>query len=70
MALSSNEVEYIAITSASAQLLWLRMILEELCKIQSGATILYCENKSAIQLVQNPIHHNKSKHFDMKCILI
>ena len=66
VALSSIEVEYIAITSASAQALWLRKILEELCEIQSGATILYCDNKSAIQLAQNPIHHSRSKHFDMK----
>ena len=66
VALSSIEAEYIAITSASAQALWLRKILEELCEIQSSATILYCDNKSAIQLAQNPIHHNKSKHFDMK----
>ena len=66
MAHSSIEAEYIAITSASAQALWLRKILEELCEIQSGATILYCDNKSAIQLAQNPVHHNRSKHFDMK----
>ena len=59
-------MEYIAITSASAQALWLRKILEELCEIQSGATILYCDNKSAIQLAQNPVHHSRSKHFDMK----
>ena len=66
VALSSTKVEYIAVISASAQALWLRKILEELCEIQSGATILYCDNKSAIQLAQNPIHHSRSKHFDMK----
>jgi len=65
-ALSSIEVEYIAITSASAQALWLRKILEELFEIQSGATILYCDNKSAIQLAQNLVHHSRSKHFDVK----
>ena len=50
VALSSTEAEYIAITSASAQALWLRKILEELCEIQIGAISLFCDNKSAIQL--------------------
>ena len=70
VALSSIEAEYITITSANAQALWLRKILEELCETQSGATILYCDNMSAIQLAQNLVHHSRSKHFDMKYYFI
>ena len=66
VALSLIEANDIANTSASAQALWLRKILEELFEIQSGATILYYDNKSAIQLAQNLVHHIRSKHFDMK----
>ena len=48
VALSSIEVEYIAITSASAQALWLRKLHDEIGEKQHGPTTLYYENQSAI----------------------
>ena len=66
VALSSCEAEYIALTVASAQALWLRKLLDEIGEKQHGPTILYCDNQSAIQLAHNPIHHSRPKHFQLK----
>ena len=50
IALSSCESEYIAVTTAACQGVWLRRMLNELLKKPGGATTLYVDNKSAIQL--------------------
>lgn len=66
IALSSTEAEYVAITSASRQALWLRNVLEEIGEKKIQPTAIYCDNVSAIKLAKNPVHHSKKKHFDMK----
>ena len=66
VALSSCEAKYIALTIASAQALWLRKLLDEIGEKQHGPTTLYCDNQSTIQLAYNPIHHSRSKHFQLK----
>ena len=43
---------------------WLRNLLLELhCRIQK-ATLIYCDNVSAIYLSRNPIQHQRTKHRD------
>eukprot|EP00253_Pinus_taeda_P034244 PITA_34244 len=66
VALSSTEAKYVAITSASTQALWLRKFLEEIGEKQIQPTVIYCDNVSAIKLAKNPIHHSRTKHFDLK----
>ena len=66
VALSSTEAEYVAITSASTQDLWLRKILEEIGEKQIQPRVIYCDNVSAINLAKNLVHHSRTKHFDMK----
>ena len=66
VALSSTEVEYVAVTSAGTQALWLRKFLEEIGEKQVQPTVIYCDNVSAIKLAKNPVHHSMTKHFDLK----
>eukprot|EP00253_Pinus_taeda_P011335 PITA_11335 len=66
VALSSTEAEYVAVTSAGTQALWLRKILEEIGEKQVQPTVIYCDNVSAIKLAKNPVHHSRTKHLDMK----
>jgi hypothetical protein len=33
---------------------------------QEKATQIYLDNRSAIELAKNPIHHERSKHIDLK----
>ena len=44
---------------------WLRNLLLELhCPIQK-ATLVYCDNVSAIYLAGNPVQHQRTKHIEM-----
>ena len=33
---------------------------------QEGATQIYVDNKSAIELAKNPVNHERSKHIDVR----
>ncbi|EOX93870.1 Cysteine-rich RLK (RECEPTOR-like protein kinase) 8 [Theobroma cacao] len=65
-ALSSAEAEYISVSSAANQAIWLRKILLDLGKPQQNPTVLWIDNKSAIALAKNPIQHARTKHIRVK----
>ncbi|KAJ9558897.1 hypothetical protein OSB04_013511 [Centaurea solstitialis] len=62
---SSCESEYRAMANAAAELVWVTHILRELRAPPSAIPILFCDNKSAIFLSQNPIAHKRAKHIDI-----
>ncbi|KAD3336473.1 hypothetical protein E3N88_31992 [Mikania micrantha] len=57
---------YISATGATCQAIWLRRSLEELGFKQEDPTVIYCDNKSAINLSKNPILHSRSKHIELR----
>jgi hypothetical protein len=66
VSLSSTEAEYVAVTSTGTQALWLRKVLEEIGEKKIHPTMILCDNTSAIKLAKNPVHHRRTKHFDLK----
>ena len=66
VALSSCEAEYIASANAACQGIWLSRLLGELLGIQAPMVRLLVDNKSAIALSKNPVHHDRSKHIDTR----
>ena len=51
--------------SAVAESCWVRQLLQELhCPIES-ATIVYCDNVSAVYLSANPVQHRRTKHIEL-----
>ena len=65
VALSTTEAEYIALTEAVKEALWLRGIAQEL-KLQDQIIIVHCDNQSAIHLSKNQVYHERTKHVDIK----
>lgn len=65
-ALSSSEAEYISISEALKELLWLRLLLESLGLKQEGETELKVDNQAAIALSRNPEFHRKTKHIGVR----
>ena len=65
VSLSSTEAEYIAITTASKEGIWINQLLDEL-KIKIDIIKLFCDNKSAILLASNPEFHSRTKHIDIR----
>ena len=66
VALSSCEGEYIASANAACQGIWLSRLLGGLLSIQTPKVKLLVDNKSAIALSKNPVHHDRSKHIDTR----
>jgi hypothetical protein len=66
IALSSTESEYIALTIASQEAIWLRSLFIEWSLNMITPTTIWCDNNSAIQLCHNHIYHNKTKHIQVK----
>lgn len=64
--LSSIEAEYISITLASYEFVWLHRQLEDLNEKQFGPSVIMCDNKSAISIAHNPVLHGHAKHIDTR----
>ena len=47
------------------ELLWLQILLTELKLFESGPLMLYCDNKAAIDIANNPVHHDRTKHIEI-----
>jgi len=66
VALSSCEADYIAPAGAVCEGVWLALLLAELIGRKILAPKLKVDNKSALALMNNPVHHDRSKHIDIK----
>ncbi|GJS34883.1 retrovirus-related pol polyprotein from transposon TNT 1-94 [Tanacetum coccineum] len=61
VAMSTTEAEYVAVSQARKEAVWLKMLLEELGYKQEKIT-LFCDNQIALYLARNPAFHSKTKH--------
>uniref|UniRef100_J3KUE7 Reverse transcriptase Ty1/copia-type domain-containing protein n=1 Tax=Oryza brachyantha TaxID=4533 RepID=J3KUE7_ORYBR len=62
---SSAEAEYRAVAHAVAECCWLRQLLQELHVTFALATVVYCDNVSAVCMTANPLHHRRTKHIEI-----
>lgn len=66
VALSSCEAEYVAASTAACQAVWLAGLLQEIMGTLVTPPRLKVDNKSAIALTKNPVHHDRSKHIQTR----
>ena len=78
VALSSTEAEYMALTLAAKETIWIRLLMTELGLMQDdatprvnvlerqGAIALKGDNQSAIALANNPVLYSRTKHIDIQ----
>ena len=65
VARSSAEAELWSTAQGICEALWLKQLLEELkIQLQSPMTI-WCDNKAAISISYNPVHHDQTKHVEV-----
>ncbi len=67
---STTEAEYIALSNACQEGVWLRRLLSDIKLKQVDPTTIYEDNQGAIQLSRNPKFHNRTKHIDISFHLI
>ena len=66
VALSMAEVEYIAACSTCSEAMWLWKLLTWLFDLELEETCIFCDNQSCINMIENPVFHDKSKHIEIK----
>jgi hypothetical protein len=62
---SSAEAEYRIVANATNKCCWLHQLLQELHIDVNKASVMYCDNISAIYLLHNPVHHRRTKHVEI-----
>ncbi|KAG6465891.1 hypothetical protein O3G_MSEX015473 [Manduca sexta] len=65
VALSSTEAEYMALSDACKEALFVRNFLIELLNIECKV-LLYNDNQSALKLTSNSMFHSRTKHIDVR----
>ena len=65
VALSTMESEYIALSNATQQTIWLNNLIKEIIQ-DIHLPIIYCDNQAAIKLSNNNMITRKAKHIDIK----
>ncbi|XP_050117549.1 uncharacterized mitochondrial protein AtMg00810-like [Malus sylvestris] len=65
VARSSAEAEFRGMSHGVCELLWLEKLLRDLGFKHKGAMKLHCDNKAAIEIAQNPVQHDRTKHVEI-----
>jgi hypothetical protein len=66
VALSTLEAEYIALSCASQEAVWIRRLLHDLGQKIDRPTVIKEDNQGAIAMAQNPAGHSRTKHIDIR----
>ncbi|XP_035210361.1 secreted RxLR effector protein 161-like [Stegodyphus dumicola] len=65
VALSSTEAEYMALSEAAKETVYLRDFLKELGYNIEHPTTIYCDNQGAQKITKNSVFHSRTKHIDI-----
>lgn len=66
VALSSTEAEFMSMTAATQEALWLQQLLGEILQKDQQAVKIYCDNRGAMELAKNNSYSPRSKHIDIR----
>jgi transposase InsO family protein len=66
VAQSTTEAEYMAVSSAAREAMWLRQLMTDLRMPVQLPITLYSDNQGGIALTKNPVLHQRTKHVDIK----
>ena len=66
VALSTAEAEYVALSTATQECMWMQKLLSELGNPPDGPTTILEDNQSSIAMARNPQFHGRAKHIDIK----
>jgi hypothetical protein len=66
ISLNTIESEYIVASFASCEVVWLQKLLTCLFDLEKKSTVILCDNQSCINMSDNPVFHDKSKHIEIR----
>jgi len=62
---SSAESEYRGLAFATAEMIWMQALLQELCVSIPAIPLLWYDNISAYHMAKNPMFHARTKHIEI-----
>ncbi|GJW04548.1 hypothetical protein Tco_1563404 [Tanacetum coccineum] len=65
LAISITKTEYVAAGRACEQALWMKQAIKDY-DIHCEDVLVLCDNKGAIDLSKNPVHHSRTKHIKIR----
>ena len=65
VALSSAEAEFRGLAKGLCELLWIKRLLTEIGFAPISEIDLFCDNKAAIAISQDPVQHDRTKHVEI-----
>ena len=63
--LSKTEEEYIAAFSTNCEAIWIKNLMSGLFDMELDTTMIICDNQSYINMTDNPVFYDKSKHIEL-----
>nr|GEY00211.1 retrovirus-related Pol polyprotein from transposon TNT 1-94 [Tanacetum cinerariifolium] len=69
VALSTTEAEYMALTEAVKESICLKRLLIKL-RVNLRSMVVNCDNQSAIHLLRNAMFHERTKHINVRLLLV
>ena len=66
VAQSAAEAEYMALSAASLEAVYLRRLLNDFRCPQNGPTVIQVDNQAAMAMSVNPVNHKRTKHIEVK----
>jgi hypothetical protein len=66
IAFNTTEEEYIATCSSICEAIWLHKLLTGLFDLEMEATMILCDNQSYINMTENLVFHENSKHIEIQ----
>lgn len=62
---SSSEAEYQALANTTFEVIWLKFLLQDFNLPIHQPIIIYCDDRSAVQIATNPVFHGRTKHIEI-----
>ena len=66
VSLSTAEAEYVALSTATQEAIWLRRLLADVGEPPEGPSEIYEDNQGAVSMAKNPVGHARTKHIDIR----
>ena len=66
VALSTAEAEYVALSAATQEAIWLRRLLTDVGEPLEDPIVINEDNQGAIAMAKNPVGHARTKHIDIR----
>ena len=66
VSLSTTEAEYVALTHAAKEAIWLRSLLMEVFRAPPDLILINSDNQGAITLARDDKFHARTKHIDIR----